>query len=101
MSTNLDVTDGLIMAESLTLALAPHLGRPEAQRLVKALCDHAVMSGRSLRHTAQADEQVRAVLSSEEIDHALDPSRYLGSTDTFIDRALASYREVRSSRGGR
>src|SRR5439155_892554 len=84
----------LIMAESLTMALAPHVGRPEAQRLVKMLCEHAVLSGRSLRQTAQADEQVCALLSSEEIDHALDPNRYLGSSYTFIDRALASYREV-------
>jgi 3-carboxy-cis,cis-muconate cycloisomerase len=100
MKANLDLTSGLIMAESLTMALAPHIGRPQAQRIVKAICDHAVTSGRSLRQAAQADEQVVTLLSSEEIDQALDPSRYLGSTDTFIDRALASYREVRSSRGG-
>lgn len=97
MSANLEVTGGLIMAESLTMALAPHLGRPGAQRLVKALCEHAVLSGKSLRQKAQVDEQVRALLSSEEIDHALDPGSYLGSTDTFIDRALASYREVEQS----
>ena len=88
------------MVESQTMALAPHIGRPEAQRIVKAICDHAIMSGRSLRQAAQADEQVVALLSSEEIDHALDPSRYLGSTDTFINRALATYCEVQSLRGG-
>ena len=32
MKANLDLTGGLIMAESLTMALAPHIGRPEAQR---------------------------------------------------------------------
>jgi 3-carboxy-cis,cis-muconate cycloisomerase len=91
MKANLDLTSGLIMAESLTMALAPQIGRPEAQRLVKALCDHVVVSGRSLRQAAEADEQLAALLSPEEIDQALDPSRYLGSTDTFIDRALAAY----------
>ena len=101
MKANLTLTSGLIMAESLTMALALHVGRPEARRLVQALCEQAALSGSSLRQTAQADEQVCALLSSEEIDHALAPSRYLGSTDTFIDRALASYRKVRSSRGGR
>jgi 3-carboxy-cis,cis-muconate cycloisomerase len=100
MKANLDLTGGLVMAESLTMALAPHIGRPEAQRIVKAICDRAITSGRSLQQTAQANEQVTALLSSEEIDQALDPSGYLGSTDIFIDRALASYREVRSSRGG-
>jgi 3-carboxy-cis,cis-muconate cycloisomerase len=100
MRANLDMTGGLIMAESLTMALALHMGRPEAQHLVKKLCDQAARSGSSLRQIAQADEQVCAQLSSEEIERALDPSRYLGSTNTFIDRALASYREVRSLRGG-
>ncbi len=100
MQANLTLTNGLIMAERLAMALALHVGRPEAQHLVKALCEQAVRSGSSLRQIAQADEQVCALLSSEEIDHALDPSSYLGSTNTFIDRALASYRKVRSSRGG-
>ncbi len=100
MRANLDATSGLIMAESLTMALAPHTGRPEAQRLVKELCDQAAAQGSNLRQVALANEQVRAVLPSQEINQALDPGSYLGSTTTFIDRAIASYREVRSSRGG-
>ena len=99
MRANLDLTGGLIMAESLTMALAPHIGRPEAQRIVRATCDQAVKSGVDLRQAAVADMQMRAVLSPEEIDKALDPGGYLGSTDAFIDRALASYSEVQSSRG--
>jgi 3-carboxy-cis,cis-muconate cycloisomerase len=100
MKTNLDLTGGLIMAESFAMALAPHLGRPEAQRIVQATCDRAMKSGENLRQAAMAEAQVRAILSPEEIDQALDPSGYLGSTDVFIDRALASYHEVQSSRGG-
>jgi 3-carboxy-cis,cis-muconate cycloisomerase len=98
MKANLDLTGGLIMAEALTTALAPHLGRPEAQRIVQSLCDHATKSGMKLRQVALKDAQVRAVLSSEEIDHALDPNEYLGSTDVFIDRALEAYSEFQSSK---
>ncbi len=94
MRTNLDLTGGLIMAESLAMALAPHVGRPEAQRIVQASCDRAIRSGAELRQVALADAQVHAILSQEEIDRALDPSGYLGSTDAFIERALAAYREV-------
>ncbi len=96
MSANLDLTGGLIMAESLAMALAPHVGRLEAQRIVKALCDRAVRSGVHLRQAALEEVQVHTILSLEEIDRALDPSGYLGSTDAFIDRALAAYREVQS-----
>jgi 3-carboxy-cis,cis-muconate cycloisomerase len=101
MSANLDLTGGLIMAESLVMALAPHVGRPEAQRIVKALCDRATRSGVHLRQAAQEEVQVQSILSSEEIDRALDPGAYLGSTNVFIDHALASYREAKALGDGR
>jgi len=99
MSANLDLTGGLIMAESLTMALALHLGRPEAQRIVKALCDRAVRSGVHLRQVALEEVHIQTILSPEEIDRAFDLGAYLGSTDAFIDRALRSYREVQSLGG--
>jgi 3-carboxy-cis,cis-muconate cycloisomerase len=100
MRATLDLTGGLIMAESLAMALAPHVGRPEAQRIVRAACDYAVRSGVNVRQAALADEQVRAILPPEAIDRALDPGGYLGSADAFINRALEAYREVQLSRDG-
>ncbi|HEV2582133.1 MAG TPA: hypothetical protein VGT44_14855, partial [Ktedonobacteraceae bacterium] len=73
---------------------------PEAQRIVKALCDRAVSSGIHLRQAALEEVQVHSLLSLEEIDRALDPGEYLGSTDAFIEMALASYRVVQSLMGG-
>lgn len=94
MQMNLAMTHGLIMSESLAIALARHIGRSEAQRLVRKISDNAVQKGLSLRVAAQSEQQVRLTLSPEEFDQALDPIAYLGSTDALIDRALASYREV-------
>ena len=71
MSANLELTHGLIMAESLTMALAPHVGRPEAQRIVKTLCDRAVRSGVHLRQVVLEEESVLSILSLEEVDRAL------------------------------
>ena len=84
------------MAESLTMALAPHVGKPEAHRIVKTLCDRAVNLGVHLRQVVLEEEPVLRMLSLEEIDRALDPSAYLGSMNVFIDRALASYREAKA-----
>ena len=95
MKANLDLTNGLIMSESLTMALAPKIGRPEAYRIVQTLSKQVAKSGKNLHQTTLEDEQVRAILSAEEIDNALDPAHYLGSTNAFIDRALAAYREIR------
>lgn len=94
MQANLNLTGGLIMAESLTMALAPHLGRPDAQRIVQATCEQAVKSGVDLRQVVMEHAQVQAVLSPAEIDLAFAPAQYLGSTDAFINRALDAYRAL-------
>jgi 3-carboxy-cis,cis-muconate cycloisomerase len=99
MSMNLDMTHGLVMAESLTMALAQHMGKAEAQSLVQTVCAQAVKSGTPLREVAEAEMRIRTLLSPEEIDRALDPAAYLGSAPLFIDGILASYREVQIARG--
>ena len=86
------------MAESLTMSLAPHLGKPEAQHLVQALCERVAKPDMTLHQVALAEPQVQAILSKKEIDYALDPGSYLGSTNTFIDRTLAAYHEIKSQR---
>ena len=97
MIANMELTQGLIMAESLTMALAPHVGKPEAQRIVKVLCERAVRSGVHLRQVVLEDADMKAILSVEKIESAFDPGAYLGSTNVFIDQALSAYREVQSS----
>ena len=99
MQANLIVSGGLIMSESISMALAPHLGRLEAQRLVKSLGEQSLKSGIDLHQAALDNSQVRSVLSPQEIDRALSPEAYLGSTQAFIDRALAAYREFQSLGG--
>jgi adenylosuccinate lyase len=51
----------------------------------------AVERGTDLRTAALADEQIAATLSTEEIERALDPMAYLGSSDVFVERALAGF----------
>ncbi len=99
MKANLNLTGGLPMAESLTMALASRIGRPEAYRIVQTLCTHVSGPESSLRQVALEDQQVRSILSSAEIDRALDPAGYTGSTDAFIDRAIATYHKLQSTRG--
>ncbi len=94
MQANLELTGGLMMAEPLTMALARSIGRPEAFRLVEAATIRARDTNQPLRDVALADERIRSALSPDEIDRALDPANYLGSTDVFIDRALAEYQAV-------
>ncbi len=91
MRANLALTRGLIMAEALSMALAVHLGKSEAHRLVEKLSKQVGQGGGDLLQAARADSQVSALLTPDELARTLDPARYLGSTDSFIDRALAAY----------
>jgi 3-carboxy-cis,cis-muconate cycloisomerase len=94
MQANLELTRDLIMAESLTMALASKLGRPAAFKLVEKLSKQVAESGRTLSQIAGANQQVAAVLSPAELQKALDPAQYLGSSMTFIDRALSAYHQL-------
>jgi 3-carboxy-cis,cis-muconate cycloisomerase len=93
MRANLDRTGGLLMAESVTMALAGRVGRPRAKQLVEDASRRAVEAGRPLRDELVEDEAVAQALSPEEIDRALDPEHYRGSAEAFVDRALARYAE--------
>ena len=94
MRDNLDLTNGLVMAESLTTALASKVGRAEAYKIVQAAVKKVSGEGKELRQAILDDPQAREQLSLSEIDHALDPAQYLGSTNVFIDRALAAYHRL-------
>lgn len=94
MHANLALTHGLIMAEALTMALAPHVGREAAYRIVSRVSDRAMQTGVGLREAAPSDAQISTVLSPEQLERAFDVSGYLGSTDAFIERALERFRRL-------
>src|SRR5256885_8942216 len=48
MRRNLDLTQGLIVAEAVMMGLAPHLGRQQAHDLVYAACRDALRQSGSL-----------------------------------------------------
>ncbi len=96
MRANLGLTEGLIMAEALSMALAQHVGKDTAYQIVQRVCGRAVQVGTGLREVAASDEQIRAVLSPDQIERAFDVSGYLGSTDAFIERALDGFRRLQS-----
>jgi 3-carboxy-cis,cis-muconate cycloisomerase len=95
MRENLKAGGGLVLAEAVTTAMAERVGRSQAQLLVEAAARRAIETGRSFGDELGDDEEIREHLSSQEIEQALDPDRYLGSAGAFVDRALESWREKR------
>jgi 3-carboxy-cis,cis-muconate cycloisomerase len=92
MRENLDLTDGLVMAESLASALAETLGRARAQELVGEATKRAHVAGQSLADAAAGTPEIAAALGAAGIAAALDPASHLGATDELIDRAIAAHR---------
>ena len=83
MLANLEASQGLLLAEAATFALAEHLPRPEAQALVKATCKDALASGRHLMDLL--GERCDAPVDWARVR---DPANYLGVTDELIERVL-------------
>lgn len=79
MRANLDATGGAPLAEPVARALAPKLGREEADALVR----EAVTAGR-LREAAAEH------LGADEVDRLLDPTNYLGATHQLVERVLGA-----------
>jgi 3-carboxy-cis,cis-muconate cycloisomerase len=93
MRINLDATHGLIMAESVTMALAEKIGKSEAHHLVEAASKTAVAGHKDLREVLIQDPNVARHLDAEKIAALFEPMAYQGVSQALIDRLLASLAE--------
>jgi 3-carboxy-cis,cis-muconate cycloisomerase len=92
MRSNIAMTHGLVMAESVSIALSNHLGRAAAHELVEAACAQAIATDKSLFDILQADKHVSSLISRDELQNLVDPVNYLGQAKTFVDRVLTEHR---------
>ncbi|RRU78641.1 3-carboxy-cis,cis-muconate cycloisomerase [Serratia marcescens] len=90
MRRNLALTQGQIMAESVSLALAPLLGRQQAHQHIAQCCRQAQATQQSLLTLLCADAEVSSRLSREALETLLDPANATGSAQRFIQQVLAS-----------
>ena len=88
MRTNLEASGGVIVAERVSFALTPQLGRSISHEVVAEAA-----RAPSFRDALLTDERVG--LTPNEIDALLDAAAYLGAAEALVDRALADYEEDR------
>lgn len=94
MRDNLDITHGLVMAESVTQALAAHLGKADAHHLIEMICHRAIALDCPLRPLLENDPLVSQHLSPEQLTQLLDPANAVGSADHFVRQVLARFQEL-------
>lgn len=97
LAANLDVTHGLILGESVMLALGDSIGRLDAHHLVERASKAAIQSGQTLYDVLAADAAVTEHLSAEQLKHLLDPAQYVGQAHAYVDAVLA----LHGARAGR
>jgi 3-carboxy-cis,cis-muconate cycloisomerase len=93
MRVNLDATNGLIMAEAVTFALAETIGKSDAHHLVEAAAKKAIAGKQHLRDVLTGDPKVIAHLGADEIAKLFEPMAYQGVSQALIDRLLKSLEE--------
>lgn len=92
MRANLDMQGGVARAEGLANALAPHVGRDEAHRLVATACRRALSDGRPLVDAAIAEPAIATRLDHQSISNALDPAAFVAPARAVVERALRRWR---------
>jgi 3-carboxy-cis,cis-muconate cycloisomerase len=90
MRANLDLTQGLIVAEAVMMGLAPHLGRQNAHDTVYEACREALGQGRSLFEVLRSKPDIATALPEERLRTLCDPANYLGSAPQMVDAIVRS-----------
>jgi 3-carboxy-cis,cis-muconate cycloisomerase len=88
MRANLDASLGLPMAEAVSVALTPAMGRFRAHDHLRQATERAKREKRHLSEVLKNDPEITKHLDPEQIDQLLDPENYLGSAQEFIRRVL-------------
>ena len=89
MRRNLDLTGGLISAEAVMMALAPHTGRGAAHDLVYACCRAAIEQGTPLIDQLAKSPEITRHFDTAGLARLVDPANYLGVAGQMVDRMLA------------
>ena len=89
MKTTIAKAGSATMAESVLLTLVSKgMGRQDAHELIRRCSMEAQKAGEDFKTRLMKTKEVTSLLSEKEVDAALDPKAYLGSTGKTIDNIL-------------
>ncbi len=97
MRHNLERTKGFIMAQRVTFALAPALGKDEADEHVRGIIKQAMENKIDIRAALLDDPVVSKLLSPAEIDTLLQPDGYLGLAQDEVNAVIAHVQALRET----
>ena len=92
MRRNLEIGGGLIVAESVAMALAEKIGHGHAHAAVERASGLAATSDVSFREALLSDNRIAEFYDGATLDALLDPASYLGESGAVVDRVSARAR---------
>jgi len=100
MRRNIDLTQGRTMSEAVMMALARKgMNRQEAHELVRRLVIKSIAEKMPFKEVLMRNEMISSLLSEEEIEEALRPEKYLGTSVKQVELAIKKTLEERHARG--
>ncbi|MBR7152255.1 MAG: adenylosuccinate lyase [Candidatus Methanomethylophilaceae archaeon] len=95
MLQNIESSQGLVMAEPLMMKLTEKgIGRQDAHEIIRESSMVAVNSGMHLRDVLMEREDLKGVLTPEEIVATMDASNYVGGAREIVDNMVAEAERV-------
>ncbi|MCD6465978.1 adenylosuccinate lyase [Candidatus Bathyarchaeota archaeon] len=100
MRKNIDITEGRAMAEAVMITLTRKgMDRQKAHELLRRLAIKSVSERKPFKEILVNDEKIRSLLTEKEIDYALNPRNYLGTTVKQVEAAIKKTLSERFERG--
>lgn len=86
MLANIEITQGLIFAENVSLALASKIGKIQAHELVEKACKKAISKNRHLKEIL-----IENNTEIEKLDDLFNPENSIGNSVEIVDAILKKY----------
>ncbi len=89
MKRNLQMSNGLIMAEAVMMHLSKKgVSRQVAHELIRKATMTARAEGKSFKEVLTVDDELMKLVTSEELDSVLDPKNYVGRSKEIVDEIV-------------
>jgi len=88
MKENMDKTKGLIVAESVMMSLAPHIGRQVAHDLVYDCCRKSLKEDVPFLDSLLSVKEISKIFDKDQLTKIVDPKNYLGAAPAMAKKLL-------------
>ena len=98
MQANLDMHGGVIMAEAIMMALAPHIGRLNAHHKVADACRRAIDTATPLLEVLTHDREIIDKIPAAQLAIICQPGSYVGAAPMLTDKMVMQARQFLGER---